>query len=143
MNTHRGNMQRIIDDVDKLERKIADLTTKNKSICAKCASMSKRKKLSDVQRTLRDKLLVQKIENESKLVELRSLVKKTRNKHLSDFTSLEKMRNDVDQAQARYDDKVKWFKQSVGLDERAVENLMIGIYNKYQDEILEHDNNKR
>ena len=34
------------------------------------------------------------------------------------------------------------FKKDIGLTKEVVDNLMVGIYNKFQDEILEHDNGR-
>ena len=53
------------------------------------------------------------------------------------------MRKDVDDTQAKYDDKVSQFKREIGLTTDAIDNLMVGIYNKFQDEILEHNKSKR
>ena len=52
------------------------------------------------------------------------------------------MRRDVDAAQESYDAKVREFKKDIGLTKEVVDNLMVGIYNKFQDEILEHSRRK-
>ena len=75
-------------------------------------------------------------------MKLRSLVNSTRAKHLSDFTSLERMRTEVDGLQAAYDNAVERFKREIGVDETALHSLMTQIYNKFQNEILEHDNRR-
>lgn len=46
------------------------------------------------------------------------------------------MMEDVDQCQDHYDSVVANFKDTIGLDDQAIENLMVGIYNKFQKEIL-------
>ena len=81
-------------------------------------------------------MLLDKVANEQKIMELKSMAKKAKNKHLSDFTVLEKLRKDVDSAQESYDKKVREFKENIGLDGETVKRLMVGIYNKFQDEIL-------
>ena len=68
----------------------------------------------------------------------KSLIKKAKSQHLEDFSALEKMRKDVDEKQSTYDQKVREFKTDIGLTTDVVNNLMVGIYNKFQDEILEH-----
>ena len=47
------------------------------------------------------------------------------------------MRKDVDEKQKAYDEKVRCFKSDIGLTQETIDNLMVGIYNKFQDEILE------
>ena len=46
------------------------------------------------------------------------------------------MRVEVDKLKAEYDNKVAQFKQTIGVDEESMSNLMVSIYNKFQDEIL-------
>jgi hypothetical protein len=41
---------------------------------------------------------MEKIDNENKILELKDIVRTTRNKHLSDLSSLERMRATVDKA---------------------------------------------
>lgn len=87
-------------------------------------------------------MLMDKIGNEQRIMELKSLVKKAKSKHLDDFTALEKMRKEVDDSQEMYNEKVGQFKKEIGLTKEAMDNFMVGIYNKFQDEILEHDNKR-
>ena len=47
------------------------------------------------------------------------------------------MRKDVDERQEAYNEKVRGFKADIGFTPEALNNLMVGIYNKFQDEILE------
>ena len=136
----RDNMKSIIESVDKMERKVAELKDQNKRICAQCARVGKN--ASSAVRAARDKMLLQKVENESKIMDLNILVKKTRKKHLQDFSALERMRGEVDEAQLEHDKQVEDFKRKIGLNEESIQRLMMGIYNKYQDEILEHDNKR-
>lgn len=46
------------------------------------------------------------------------------------------MRAMVDKLQEEYDSKVAAFKDTVGLNQEAIDRLMVGIYNEFQDEIL-------
>lgn len=96
------------------------------------------KKVKGVDKHVRNRMLMDKIDNEQRIFELKQLVKKARTQHLDDFSSLEKMREEVDEQQTSYDRKVRDFKADIGLTKEAIDNLMVGIYNKFQDEILEH-----
>ena len=138
MKSHRKDIQGILDSVAKIENKIADLKKENAKIQNFCMKQGPKPKGIDKQ--IRTKMLLDKVANEQKIMELKSMAKKAKNKHLSDFTALEKLRRDVDKAQESYDQKVREFKENIGLDEEAVKRLMVGIYNKFQDEILEHNN---
>ena len=128
---HRASLQTIIDKVDEAERKIQELQKVNDRIFKAC--------LVERNQRTRNRLLIEKMENESKIMDLKGVVKKTRKKHLSDFSSLERMRQKVDDLQGEYDLKVKDFKEGLGVNPESVEQLMTQIYNKFQDEILEHD----
>lgn len=141
MKTHRKDLQGILDSVAKIEGKIADLKKENARIQNFCMKQGPKPKGIDKQ--IRTKMLLDKVANEQKIMELKSMAKKAKNKHLSDFTALEKLRRDVDSAQESYDKKVREFKENIGLNEEAVKRLMVGIYNKFQDEILEHDNKRK
>ena len=140
MKRHRKDIQGILDSVAKIEGKIADLKKENARIQNFCMKQGPKPKGIDKQ--IRTKMLLDKVANEQKIMELKSMAKKAKGKHLSDFTALEKLRRDVDSAQESYDQKVREFKENIGLDEGAVKRLMVGIYNKFQDEILEHDNKR-
>ena len=80
---------------------------------------------------------MEKIENETRILELNSIIKSINEKHFKDFSELEKMRDDVDKAQRKYDNRVNEFKMKIGLNQDTLDNLMVGIYNKFQDEILD------
>lgn len=54
--------------------------------------------LTCTDKRLRNRLLMEKIDNENKILELKDIVRTTRNKHLSDLSSLERMRATVDKA---------------------------------------------
>ncbi len=104
--------------------------------------MKSGKKVKGVDRQVRNRMLMDKMNNEQRIFELKSLVKKAKSQHLEDFSALEKMRKDVDEKQSTYDQKVREFKSDIGLTTDVINNLMVGIYNKFQDEILEHDNKR-
>ena len=136
MKGQRKSLQSIIDNVAKMEEKIKELKQKNKRIFDIC--MKAGKKVKGVDKQVRNRMLMDKIDNEQRIFELKSLVKKAKSQHLEDFSALEKMRKDVDEKQSTYDQKVREFKTDIGLTTDVVNNLMVGIYNKFQDEILEH-----
>lgn len=129
MLKHRSSIQTILDDVVSAEERIRQLETANKRIFQAC--------LTERDRRTRNNLLLAKLDNESQISELKTTVKNVREKHLTDFSNLEQLRADVDNKQREYDQAVERFKDTVGLDDDAVYNLMVGIYNKFQDEILE------
>ena len=134
MAKQRTSMSSIIESVTKMDKRIEDLKSENKRILNAC--------LVEKNKHLRGKLLLSKMENEEKILELKGISKKFKAKHLSDFSKLKKMRHDVDLAQDCYDNKVSEFKDKVGVNQEAIDNLMVGIYNKFQYEILEHDRKK-
>jgi hypothetical protein len=136
MRNQRKSLQSIIDNVAKMETEIQELKQKNKRIFDIC--MKSGKKVKGVDRQVRNRMLMDKIDNEQRIFELKSLVKKAKSQHLEDFSALEKMRKDVDEKQSTYDQKIREFKTDIGLTTDVVNNLMVGIYNKFQDEILEH-----
>jgi hypothetical protein len=136
MKGQRKSLQSIIDNVAKMEEKIKELKQKNKRIFDIC--MKSGKKVKGVDRQVRSRMLMDKLNNEQRIFELKSLVKKAKSQHLEDFSALEKMRKDVDEKQSTYDQKVREFKTDIGLTQEVIDNLMVGIYNKFQDEILEH-----
>jgi hypothetical protein len=141
MKSERKSIQGILDNVAKMEGKIQELEQKNKRIFDIC--MKSGKKVKGVTRQVRNRMLMDKLDNEQRIMELKSLIKKAKSQHLEDFSALEKMRKDVDEKQSTYDQKVREFKTDIGLTTDVVNNLMVGIYNKFQDEILEHDKMRR
>jgi uncharacterized protein YfcZ (UPF0381/DUF406 family) len=134
MRNQRKSLQSIIDNVAKMEEKIKELKQKNKRIFDIC--MKSGRKVKGVDRQVRNRMLMDKLNNEQMIFELKSMVRKAKSKHLEDFSTLERMRKDVDEKQAAYDQKVRSFKSNIGLTTDVVNNLMVGIYNKFQDEIL-------
>ena len=108
MQGQRKTMQCIIDNVVKMEEKIKELKQKNKRIYDIC--MKSGKKVKGVDKQVRNRMLMDKLNNEQRIFELKSLVKKARSQHLEDFSSLEKLRKDVDEKQVAYDEKVRCFK---------------------------------
>jgi len=141
MKGQRKSMQSILDNVAKMEEKIKELKQKNKRIFDIC--MKSGKKVKGVDRQVRNRMLMDKLDNEQRIFELKSLVKKAKSQHLEDFSSLERMRKDVDEKQEAYDEKVRCFKSDIGLTQETIDNLMVGIYNKFQDEILNTTMRKR
>lgn len=129
MEGQRAALQSIIDSVYSAESKIQELEAANKKIFNQC--------LTEKNRQIRNRLLISKLENENQIVELKDAVKGIKKKHLSQFKSLEKMRKAVDVLQSELDSKIERFKNEIGLNVEAISNLMVAIYNRFQDEILE------
>ena len=137
MQGQRKSLQSIIDNVAKMEDKIRELKQKNKRIFDIC--MKTGKKIKGVDKQVRNRMLMDKLDNEQRIFELKSLVRKAKAQHLEDSSSLEKMRQEVDEKQEAYNKKVRGFKSDIGVTPETLDNLMVGIYNKFQDEILEHN----
>lgn len=133
MKKHRGQIQKIIDRVYDAEKKIRELKLRNKEIFNSCIYQSNKQ--------VRNKLLLEKLENEQTISKLTYIVNTTRKDNLEDFTTLEKLRDNVDNCQRNYDKKVREFKLNVGVNQEVVNNLVMHIYNKYQDEILDKEVN--
>lgn len=55
-----------------------------------------RKKVKGVDKQVRNRMLLDKINNEQRIFELKQLIKKAKSQHLEDLSSLEKMREEVD-----------------------------------------------
>lgn len=55
-----------------------------------------RKKVKGVDKQVRNRMLLDKINNEQRIFELKQMIKKAKSQHLEDFGSLEKMREEVD-----------------------------------------------
>ncbi len=113
MRNQRKSLQSIIDNVTKMETEIQELKQKNKRIFDIC--MKSGKKVKGVDKQVRNRMLMDKIDNEQRIFELKQLVKKARSRNLDDFSSLEKMRKEVDIQQSAYDEKVRGFKEDIGL----------------------------
>lgn len=129
MQSHRNTIRHIMDKVIDIEQKVKELKDKNKKIFNLC--------MYEKNRIVRNKLLLAKLDNETKVVELQNVAKRVKDDNLVDFSTLEALRIKVDDAQRNYDAKVESFKKTIGMNEDVISQLMISIYNKYQDEILE------
>ena len=102
LTSTRKSLQAILDKVYEAERKVQELESTNKRIFETC--------ISEKNRQVRNRLLINKLENETKALELKDAVKSMKEKHLEDFSKLDKMRKNVDELQAKYDAAVKEFK---------------------------------
>ena len=129
MNTQKDLLKSILGKMGDCQSEVDGLVAKNANIVKKCVKLKNRKQ--------RNQLLMEKIENETRIMELNSIIKSINDKHFKDFSELEKMRDDVDKAQSKYDNRVNEFKMKIGLNQDTLDNLMVGIYNKFQDEILD------
>lgn len=129
MQKQRDSMKSTIESVTDAELKILDLERENKGIFNAC--------LYEKNKQVRNRLLINKMENESRILELKGIVKNTKTGKAYDFSVLEKMKGEVDSRQREYDEKVRQFKGKIGLNQEAMDRLMVGIYNRFQDEILE------
>ena len=129
MNTQKDLLKSILGKMGDCQSEVDGLIARNANIVKKCVKLKNRKQ--------RNQLLMEKIENETRIMELNSIIKSINEKHFKDFSELEKMRDDVDKAQSKYDDRVNEFKRTIGLNQDTIDNLVVGIYNKFQDEILD------
>ena len=91
MNKQRTAMSATIKRVTDAELAILDLERVNKRILNAC--------LYEKNKQTRNRMLLTKLDNESKLVELRALVKKTKKDNAKGFEALEAMRKEVDSRQ--------------------------------------------
>lgn len=128
MLKQRDSMKSIFDGLEKMDVKIDELKQKNKLLFDAC--------LTERNRQIRNRLLLNKMENEEKVQELNALRKATERKNAKSFKELERMRKAVDVAQMAHDAKAKEFKERLGVGEDSINQLLTGIYNKFQDEIL-------
>ena len=81
-------------------------------------------------------MLLTKLDNENMILELKGIIRKIKTKNMIDFSKLEALRSRVDKLQGEYNEQVREFKDNVGLNQEAIDRLMVGIYNEFQDEIL-------
>lgn len=128
MLNYRKTLQRILNELSDSEKRVNELKSQNSKILNQCV-LEKNKQI-------RNRLLLKKLENENKIVELKGIIKSTNDRHFSDLSKLKKMKETVDKLQKNYDNSILTFKNKVGVSEEALENLMVGIYNKWKDEIL-------
>lgn len=129
MMAYRDSLKSILDSVEKLDSEVAKLKAENARIFNSCLTMRNKQ--------TRNSMLMRKMDNERRIDELLTLSKSTRKRHLSDLTQLERMRNDVDSLQNEYNSAIREFKESAEVTDEDISNLMIGIYNRFQNEILE------
>ena len=135
MTRQRDAMSRIIQRITDSHLEIQNLERKNKAIFNAC--------LYERNKQNRNRMLIEKMENESRILELKGIVKGIKKSKSSDFLELENMRKEVDGLQSGYDSQVKQFKDTIGIDQEAIYRLLVGVYNKCQGEILEHDDKTR
>lgn len=125
---YRQSLQTLLDGVYGMERKIKELENENTRIFNACFTMK--------DRTARNSLLLRKLDNESRIQDIRKQVKDVRKRHLDDLTRLEEMRADVDERQREYNNAVSDFRDSLGgVTSEDISNLLIGVYNRFQDEM--------
>lgn len=129
MLEHRKTIQSIIDNIANAEKRIAELKQENVRLFNNCISIKNKH--------VKNRVLITRLDNENKIIELQNIVKTSKKKHLSDFSALESLRDEVDKKQQVYDESIREFKDDIGLNEQVISDLMVGIYNKYQDEILD------
>ena len=126
--SQRDSLKSILDSITKIDVEISNLKDENSKIFNACLTMKNRQ--------ARTTMLMRKLDNERRIEELSQISRKTRKEHLDDLSKLEKMRVEVDERQNEFDGAVGSFKRTVQIDEHDMTNLMIGIYNRFQDEIL-------
>ena len=125
---YRQSLQSLLDSVYGMERKMKELENENTRIFNACFTMK--------DRTARNSLLLRKLDNESRIQDIRKQVKDVRRRHLDDLTRLEEMRADVDARQKEYNNAVSDFRESLGgVTSEDISNLLMGVYNRFQDEI--------
>jgi len=135
MFKQRDSLKGILESVEKMEGEIERLHDENTNILNQCMSLKGKRKQ-------RNNLLLRKLENERRIQDLNHDIKKYKSRHLDDLSSLERMREEVDSCQMEYDNAVEAFKRDIGFNKDDIANLMVGIYNNFQDEILDHDSKK-
>ena len=126
--SQRDSLKSILDSITKVDLEVAKLKEENSKIFNVCLTMKNRQ--------ARTGMLMRKLDNEKKIEELSLLSRKTRKDHLEDLSKLEKMRAEVDERQSEFDKAVSGFRKDVNVSEQDIANLMVGIYNRFQDEIL-------
>ena len=95
MDKQRKSMSSMIDTMTKAEENVLLLEKENKRIFNAC--------LTEKNRQRRNSLLVQKMENEQKILELKGISKRVKERNASSFRTLEDMRKEVDRLQEEYD----------------------------------------
>ena len=131
MKEHKATLSGLLNRLYEAELKSNDLKQRNRNLFNAC--------LTERNRKAKTKMLMEKMENEQKIQELDELVRSEKKKHFEDLGFLESLREGVDKCQAEYDRQVKEFKEKVGVNQDSIEQFVIKVYNKYQDDILEVD----
>ena len=89
LNKQNESLRSIIDGISEAEKKIIELKDSNKKLFGACVGKKGNKQK-------RNRLLIQKMENESKIQELQQIVAQTRKKHLTEFDGIEKIRKEFE-----------------------------------------------
>ena len=134
MLAYRDSLKSILDSIFKVDQERLRLKEESARIFNQCFLVK--------DNLTRNSMLMRRLDMEKKIEELSQLSMDTRRKHLDDLSRLEKMKEDVDNNQRELDDAIDRFKKEIGVDKSDISNLMVGIYNKFQDEILEHSERK-
>lgn len=135
MTNHKRTIRSILDMLTKCEVEISSIKEKNRALVQNLLSAKK------MSRHDRNSIMLEKIENETKIQDLNEALRKSKDFNVEDLSTLQRMRDDVDKIQSEYDGMMEKFKTDIGLNKESVQNMMVQIYNKYQDEILNNEVN--
>ena len=124
----RDKIKYVLGKIDDMEKKIDELQGKNDQI----VNMSAR----NLPRSEVTRLLLEKMDNQSKIQDIQQIIDQCKRKNGLDIERIDQLKNQVDLNQAEYDQRLIEFKNNIGLNKDTISNLMVSIYNKYQDEIL-------
>ena len=112
MLKQREHLKKIIDKVTSAELEIQTLQGENSKLMEMC--------LVERDRKTRNRMLINKLDNQNRIQELKDAISGVKKKHLEDFTSLERMRKQVDKRQTEYDNAVRHFKDEIGLNHETM-----------------------
>ena len=112
MLKQRDHLKKIIDKVTSAELEIQTLQGENSKLMEMC--------LVERDRKTRNRMLINKLDNQNRIQELKDAISGVKKKHLEDFTSLERMRRQVDKRQTEYDNAVRHFKDEIGLNRETM-----------------------
>ena len=90
-------------------------------------------------RLIKNRLLLRKLDNESRISDLRKVIDTTRQHHEKDINALDSMMSELELNQKKYDSLVNVFKTRIGVNEDTIEQIVIGVYNMNQEEILKNE----
>ena len=124
----RDKIKYVLGKIDDMEKKIDELQGKNDQIVNMCARNLPRSEVT--------RLLLEKMDNQSKIQDIQQIIDQCKRKNGLDIERIDQLKNQVDLNQAEYDQRLIEFKNNIGLNKDTISNLMVSIYNKYQDEIL-------